>query len=149
MIDRSFLEELKVLDKEACDPPWEHNCDEDPPQPDIDGQNGLVAFVQPHGNIHTVLSTGESFCHADAKLIVLLRNNVSGIIQLANKLEEYDCLLTKIRILLDQVKIPDWEPYSDELVSDHEVSLRKAGRVIPLEKRLEILIDKLRKEDKL
>jgi hypothetical protein len=76
------MENLRKLSELATKAPWHHSVDDEEPGSEITDDNGsVVAFIQPHGNIRTIYSHQETFSHADARLIVELRNNVNSIIE--------------------------------------------------------------------
>jgi hypothetical protein len=56
-------------------------------------------------------------------------------------LEKYDALVTSIRNILTDAGIPDHEEYPEEDVDDREKSLRTGGRMIPLDRRVQMLVD--------
>jgi hypothetical protein len=58
-----------------------------------------------------------------------------------SELEKYDALVTRIRNILTDAGIPDHEEYPKEDVDDREKSLRTGGRMIPLDKRVQMLAD--------
>lgn len=68
--------------------------------------------------------------------------------ELESRIDQYDSLTTKIRNILTQSGIPDHECYPDEDVDEREKSLRTGGRMIPLERRVEMLADKVKKSEK-
>ena len=65
MIDIDNIEKMLA---EISDPPWEFD-DEDGSIDAVSG--GCVGFVQPHGNLHTIIRTGEEFSHADGRFIAV------------------------------------------------------------------------------
>ena len=78
---REKLLAIKEVLPEAASAPWENGCDEDDPA--IYTEDGAcVGFVQPHGNIHTAINTQQSFSHADAKLITMMRNCIDEVVDL-------------------------------------------------------------------
>lgn len=58
------------------------------------------------------------------------------------RLKQYDSLVTNIRNILTDAGIPDHEEYPDDVVDDYEKSLRTGGRMIPLDKRVQMLADR-------
>jgi pyrroloquinoline quinone (PQQ) biosynthesis protein C len=58
------------------------------------------------------------------------------------KLESYDLLVTTIRNILTDAGIPDHEEYPDEDVDEREKSLRTGGRMIPLDRRVKMLVER-------
>ena len=78
---KNKIKNLKELLKLGAPAPWYHNCDEDDPDGSIMTEDGCcVAIIQPHGNIRTIQSTGQTFSHNDARLIVEMRNSIEEII---------------------------------------------------------------------
>jgi hypothetical protein len=61
--------------------PWTHGLEMEPPDPGIEAAGGgCVAFVQVHGNINTVVRTGEEFSHDDARFIAHAREDIPALI---------------------------------------------------------------------
>lgn len=69
----------------------------------------LIGWIQPHGNVHTIQDTGETFSHADARLITTMRNSVEELLQ------AYDELAAWKRIFWEEVGIESDEGTPEEL----------------------------------
>ena len=64
--------------------PLSHGLDSEPPDCAImDEHGGCVAFVQLHGNVNTIMRTGEQFSHADARRIVTAWNCFDDLLAIA------------------------------------------------------------------
>lgn len=74
---------------------------------------------------------------------ILIRKPVKTV-TLQDQIDKYDSLTTRIRNILTDAGIPDHEEYPEEDVDDYEKSLRTGGRMIPLDKRVQILVDRFR-----
>lgn len=78
----SQIQELRTLEQRATEAPWSHGCDDSPPDPSIDRvDGGCIAFMCEHKNIRTIMKHGEDFSHADARLIVAVRNLLPAILE--------------------------------------------------------------------
>jgi hypothetical protein len=109
MLDRAMLEKLRALDKEATPGPWTHGCDEVPPDTCIEaGGGGTVCHIQPHGNVRTVMRTGQEFNHADARLITAARNAVPSLLDLADAVPGLVAALEEI-IAVGHLRGSGWE----------------------------------------
>lgn len=75
---------LRDLCNAATPPPWIHFADDPEPDGCIESEDGGAIFcIAHHANTHTVLSTGEDFRHADAMLIVMMRNALPELLEMA------------------------------------------------------------------
>lgn len=79
---KDWLEELRARCEAATPGPWETD-DEDN---GIAGPNGgLVAFVHPYANTHTVIASGEEWSHADAAFIAAARTDLPRALAVIEK----------------------------------------------------------------
>jgi hypothetical protein len=104
---------------------------------------GLELKQEQVGN-HPLHEFEEEWRKHRAEAISQLLNEIptkEELADLLNRLEQYDILTTKIRNILTEVGIPDHEKYPDDEIDDREKSLRTGGRMIPLDKRVKMLID--------
>jgi hypothetical protein len=84
MID---LKPIKEMLENISTTPWE--LDEEDGNIDAEG-GGMVCFIQPHGNHHTIFRTGETYSHADGEFIAaaptIIRNLIEEIDRLTKEL---------------------------------------------------------------
>ena len=112
------MKQLKKLLKKATRAPWGHDCDEEDPEGLIETEDGCcIARIHPHGNIRTVQKEGEEFSHADARLIVEMRNNIE---ELLNENEKYEKLFKLCKSFVDDREIghPETVYQNDYVIED-------------------------------
>lgn len=89
MLTDEQLTEMERLAGAASPGPWSHRLELDPPDPGIDASpGGCVAHVQCHGNVNTIVRTGEEFSHADARFIAATRDAVPALVAEVRRLRE-------------------------------------------------------------
>lgn len=110
-ITDSQIQELRTLEQKATEAPWAHGCDDTPPDPSIDHMDGgCIAYMCEHKNIRTIMKHNEEFSHADARLIVAVRNLLPAILEEWTQLRQmYMCVYctdkrTKETAVIDAVK---------------------------------------------
>jgi hypothetical protein len=104
-------EEARKLRSLASDGEWEHGVNENPPSISIDSSGGgAIAFIQPFGDIRTMMREGREFNHGDAIIIV---RAVNSFVPMAECIEELLEENAKLRGLLDQ---PDRITHTEEEV---------------------------------
>ncbi len=108
MTTKPDLDELDRLHAEATPVGWEHDCDEEKPEGSIEYNGCGVAILHPHANIRTNMRTGQDFCHADARLIVALRNAYPAlkerILEAERQLGECETALEYERLAHDETR---------------------------------------------
>lgn len=83
------LEKIRQILSNATPAPWEADCEEDPQSSSFSTSDGsCVGFVQPYGNINTIIKTGKQFSDDDAKLIVWMRNNIEVLLKSYEELQK-------------------------------------------------------------